>query len=185
MHRFQSAAVRSSYARPTAGKAGLRVDAVQFAGFDQGRDVRPVCPALVAARGQGILSRQLDRADGTLDAAGPEQPAVVLLPAVRGVSVEATAGGSAPALRHLADARPFLRLPQTKAICASVNLHAFMHILRFQPNPKLKLSSSNRFEKREADQPHQGHQALYVRPCRLPAPPRITCSCITCCRPAS
>ena len=48
-------------------QAGMGLDGVEFAGFDQGRDGCPVCGTRIVAREESVLSVQRDGADGALD----------------------------------------------------------------------------------------------------------------------
>jgi hypothetical protein len=60
------------------GEIGLRVDALEFAGFDQRRDTCPILgPAIVTGK-KSILSRKRLRAHRTLDDVGVEIDAAVI-----------------------------------------------------------------------------------------------------------
>ena len=48
-------------------QVGMRLDGVEFAGFDQGRDGCPVCGTRIVAREESVLSVQGDGSDCSLD----------------------------------------------------------------------------------------------------------------------
>ena len=60
------------------GEVGKRVDVVQLAGFDQGRDSGPMLGATVGAREQRIFPVERDRADRALDGIVVELDAAIV-----------------------------------------------------------------------------------------------------------
>jgi hypothetical protein len=49
------------------GEVAVRLDAIELAGLDQGRDYRPVIGAAVRAGEQRVLTREREWADGAFD----------------------------------------------------------------------------------------------------------------------
>src|ERR1700730_14329979 len=79
-------------AREDVGQIRERVDVVQLAGLDQGRDDGPMLGASVGTGEQGVLPVERDRADGALDGVVVELDAAVInearqsLPARQGIA---------------------------------------------------------------------------------------------------
>ena len=60
------------------GEIGVRVDAVQLAGFDQRGDDGPIFRAAIRAREEGVFAREGERPDRSLDCIGVDlDPPVV------------------------------------------------------------------------------------------------------------
>ena len=64
-------------AREGRGQVGVRVDAVQFAGLDQGGDHRLMLGTAVRAREERILATEGERPDGPLDDIGVDLQATI------------------------------------------------------------------------------------------------------------
>ena len=70
-------------AREDVGQIRERVDVVQLAGLDQGRDGGPMFGAPVRAGEQRILPAERDRADGALDASETEASSEIRSPPMK------------------------------------------------------------------------------------------------------
>jgi hypothetical protein len=60
------------------GDVGLRINAVQFAGFDERRDASPVLRSLIVAGEERVFAVEHDRADAPFDDVGVELDAAVI-----------------------------------------------------------------------------------------------------------
>jgi hypothetical protein len=115
------------------GEVGVRFDADELAGLDQGRDRRPMLGSAVGAGKEGILAIQRQRADGTLDDVAVELDAPVL-------EEEAKAG---PAREGIAD-----RVGKLGLLADERELAAEPWLERLEQRPRALLTDRPAFVRR-------------------------------------